>query len=433
MKIRFGIPRGLYLFGVLFMSRIYTEFFVASEQAPILRVYAFAILGITMWVTVRNLRYLTGTMRWWLGLTLLSLSLLALESYAGWGQWFVYLHVFSKLTDFLLVFGMYAYYQHKGLPGLKLLIGTIPLILLLNLIIYHPETFTMEGFLEQERGVSSASAFLLILPLLYFLNTYFKNGSLLVLVAFFGTLSLIVFLQHRTVWVTTGVLLIVDVLMLQRTTSVRPTFKRLVPMLVLPVMVVSLGGLAIVLNNEAVQKKFEQNIADIQNPDKQGTGSFRLNQFEAYIPFIQEYPIAGMRLEGFELPVQFYHSNTGEQVWANGTGHHFHSFYVDRLFYFGLLGLLLALGPPIYLVIKRLRQPEPMTLEAVTLVTYACGGLIYGVSYNWPDYYLGLLGLALAAATVADTVPAPAPAPTRTVSRQPQLAHGSIPSVLLHS
>jgi hypothetical protein len=140
-----------------------------------------------------------------------------------------------------------------------------------------------------------------------------------------------------------------------------------------------------------------------------------------------------MRLKGFELPIQFYHSNTGEAVWINGTGHHFHSFYVDRLFYFGLLGLLLAVGPPIYLVIKRLRQPEPMTLEAVTLVAYACGALVYGVSYNWPDYYLGLLGLALAAATVADTAPAPAPAPARSVSQQPQLAHGSIPSVLLHS
>ncbi|AIZ63608.1 hypothetical protein PK28_07730 [Hymenobacter sp. DG25B] len=433
MKIRFGIPRGLYLFGVLFMSRIYTEFLVSWEGDPLLRYYAFALLGITMWITVRNLRYLTGAMGWWFGLTLLSLFLLALESYGGWGRWFVYLHVFSKLTDFLLVFGVYAYYLRWGLPNLKLLIGSIPLVLLLNLLVFHPETFTMEGFLEQERGVSSASAFLLILPLLYYLNTYFKNGSLLALVAFFGTLSLIVFLQHRTVWVTTGIVLVIDLLLLMRTVSVRPTFKRLVPMLVLPVLVVALGGLAIVLNDEAVQKKFEQNIADIRNPDKQGTGNFRLNQFEAYIPFLQEYPIAGMRLKGFELPIQFYHSNTGEAVWINGTGHHFHSFYVDRLFYFGLLGLLLAVGPPIYLVIKRLRQPEPMTLEAVTLVAYACGALVYGVSYNWPDYYLGLLGLALAAATVADTAPAPAPAPARSVSQQPQLAHGSIPSVLLHS
>ncbi|WP_303311016.1 O-antigen ligase family protein [Hymenobacter sp. BT730] len=433
MKIKFGIPRGLYLFGVLFMSRIYTEFFVAWEGDPLLRYYAFALLGITVWVTMRNLRYLTGAMGWWFGLTVLSLVLLAFESYGGWGRWFVYLHVFSKLTDFLLVFGVYAYYQRWGLPDLKLLIGSIPPILFLNLVIFHPETFTMEGFLKQERGVSSASAFLLILPLLYYLNVYFKKGSMLYLIAFFSTLALIVFLQHRTVWVTTGIVLAIDLLLLMRTVSVRPTLKRVVPMLVLPVLAVSLGGLAIVLNNEAVQKKFEQNIADIRNPEKQGTGNFRLNQFEAYVPFLQEYPIAGMRLKGFELPIQFYHRNTGEAVWANGTGHHFHSFYVDRLFYFGLLGLLLAVAPPIYLVLKRLRQPAPMTLEAVTLVAYVCGGLVYGVSYNWPDYYLGLLGLALSAATVADTAPAPVPALSRPVTRQPKADHASIPSVLLHS
>jgi O-antigen ligase len=237
---------------------------------------------------------------------------------------------------------------------------------------------------------------------------------------FLVCLGMVVFLQHRTVWIAAAVSLPVNLLLLRRVQGVRFSLQRILMLSVLPLLTVLVGGLATVLENPAVVKKLEASIEDIQNPDKQGTGNWRMQQYEAYQPFIAERPILGWRQEGFELPVQFYSTDTNAPIWENFTGHHFHSFYLDRVFYFGLLGVLLALAVPVVLVVKHLMRPGYLTAETVALLACFANLLVYSISYDWAPYHYALLGLMLAA--IAEPIPLPVATPPRHAALPPPLA-----------
>src|SRR5690606_20098813 len=106
-----------------------------------------------------------------------------------------------------------------------------------------------------------------------------------------------------------------------------------------------------------IADKINENIANISNPkqDTTNTSQWRMQQYESYWPYVQQHLIEGMRLAGFELPIQFYHPEAGVAFFEDGTGHHFHSFYYDTIFYFGIIGVsifVIILIHPIYVVLK---------------------------------------------------------------------------------
>jgi O-antigen ligase len=112
---------------------------------------------------------------------------------------------------------------------------------------------------------------------------------------------------------------------------------------------------------------------------------------------VQERPIAGWRLEGFEVPMQFYDPSNDQPMWADRTGHHFHNFYLDRAFYFGILGIALVLLVPIIRIVQRLSQRGPMRTDTALLIAYFGCLLVFSASYDWSTYHFGILGLLLAA------------------------------------
>ncbi|MCB2407990.1 O-antigen ligase family protein [Hymenobacter lucidus] len=411
MKLSLRFRHLLILVAILVTDSAFTRFYTNVDDDPGLRLYNYGLLGLSLWLIVRSWRWFSPGMWRWLILAVLSMAALVLESYADWGTWMVYPHVLGKLTPFLVLFGAYAYYRRYGIPPLGFVMSAVPVMVVLNIILYHPATFTLGGFLGHERGVDTTSAFLLVLPAVYFLNRYLVGNSWLFLFYFFADLGVIIFLQHRTVWLSTGLALLLNLLLVARASTTSLRLRRFLPILALPLLFGLLGGLTMVLNNPDVLKKLNNNVEDISNSESQGTGSWRLQQFEAYEPFIREYPIAGMRLKGFELPIQFFDKTSGAPVWPNYTGHHFHSFYVDRLFYFGFLGLLLAIAPIVLLVVRCLKQARPLPLDTIALVAYAGCGLLYGVSYDWPFYFFGVIGFTMAAVEVAALEPVAPPAP----------------------
>ena len=296
--------------------------------------------------------------------------------------------------------------------------GLLLLGLATNLVLYHRDALSLSAFLDNERGFSSTSAMLLLLPTLYYFNQYLAHGGMARLLVFFLGAALILFLQHRSVWLSMGVALALNGLLvsLGRVAGARLSSARLLPMVLLPLVVLISGGL-VALSDPHVVKKLEGSLNDIMRPSKQGTGSWRLKQFEAYQPYLEEYPIAGMRLKGFELPVQFYTlaDDGGGQVpvWEDRTGHHFHSFYVDRLFYFGITGLLLTVLVPVLLLGRRLLSHLPMAPPTAAFVIFSLSSLIYSITYDWPLYFFGILGLSLAAAAVPSRTPVPLPVDAR--------------------
>ena len=408
----------------------FTEFVFPSlikqpyESPAALEQYKLVLLACSGGITVFCYRYMAPAMKRWFLLVVAALGALALESYAGWNSWMVYPHVFAKLLILLHVFAIYGFHRRFGLPPLGLLMGLILLGLVANLVICHPEALSVSAFLSNERGVDVTAPMLLLLATLYYLNAYFAKGKILQLLAFFFGVALIIFLQHRSVWISMGVALAINatLLLMGRVAGARLSSARLLPMVLIPVVVLISGGLA-VIGNPRVVKRLEASIDDIQHADKQGTGSWRLNQFKAYQPYIEENPIAGMRLKGFELPVQFYHlaDDGGSEVpvWQGRTGHHFHSFYIDRLFYFGIVGLLLTLLVPVLLLLRRVLSPVPLPPASAACIVFSLSTLVYGFSYDWPLYFLGVLGLSLAAA-----------APSRVAVRPPLVPAPPQPALL---
>lgn len=354
-------------------------------------------------ITLLCYRYMAPLMKCWLFMVMIALGLLALESYDGWYSWMIYPHVFAKLLSLLHVFAIYGFYRRFGLPPLGPLMSFLLAGILANLVYCHPTALSMSAFLNNERGVAATAPMLLLLISLYYFNAYLTTGRLLQLGAFLLGVGLIIFLQHRSVWVAMGVALVLNVVLvvLGRVTGARFSSARVLPLVLVPLLVLVSGGLAAV-SNPRVLKKLEAGIDDIQHADKQGTGSWRLDQFNAYQPFIDEYPVAGMRLKGFELPVQFYHlaDDGGSQVpvWKAMTGHHFHSFYIDRLFYFGISGLILILLVPVSLLVRRVLSPVPMSPAVASCIIFSFSMLVFGFSYDWPLYFFAVLGLSLAAA-----------------------------------
>ncbi len=419
MKLSLRFLYLLPVLGVLISDNAFTEFVVPGEESAALVLYGKLLLGISCGILLLCYRYQLPLMRRWFLLVAAGLGALALESYAGWNSWMVYPHVFGKYLVLIHVFAIYAFHRRFGPPPFGLLMAVILLGLGLNLACYHPDALSLSAFLSNERGFDSTSAMLLLLPTLYYLNQYLTRGGLWRLMTFFGGVALIVFLQHRSVWLSMGAALALNAVLLAtgRVAGARLSSARLLPMALVPLFVLLSGGLAAV-SNPRVLKRLEASIDDIQHADRQGTGSWRLDQLNAYLPFIEAHPIAGMRLEGFELPVQFFRlANDGGSsvpVWQGRTGHHFHSFYVDRLFYFGIVGLALTLLVPLLLLVRRVLSPVPLPPASAACIVFSLSTLVYGFSYDWPLYFLGVLGLSLAAAAEPSRVvvpPALAPVP----------------------
>ena len=406
------------------LEAVFWEFFVENADEPVLLRYELVVLVLGVAAALWYWRRMELAMSCSVLLLVAYVVGLMMESYATHGTWVVYLHVFSKALALFLAYGTYGYYRHRGLPSLKILVAVLFVVLLLNLVTIHPDALSLKAFLDNDRGFSATSALLLVLPALLCLNWYLQRGNALMLALFLLALGLIVFLQHRSVWMTTLMALPVNLLLLRRVPTVRFSLNRVSALVLVPLAILFVGGVATVLQNPDVTKKFESSYEDITKANKQGTGSWRFKQMEAYQPLVAERPLLGWRLAGFEVPMQFYDPSSDEPMWEDGTGHHFHSFYLDRLFYFGWLGLLLALVPFFVQIIRRLASPVPLTAETAALMGLFAGCLVFGLSYDWPSYLYPFLGLLLAAAAR----PAPEPAVARPVPR-PKPAAAPAPAV----
>lgn len=410
MKIRLRFLLLLPMLAVLATSRVFWEFgfsSLADQEPEQIKLLNYALLAGSLAAVIWYWRYLEPLLRkWWLVL-MAAIGGLMLESYADWSSWLVYPHVFNKLFVLLLIFGIYAFYKRFGMPSMEQFINVLVVVLFANLLILHRDSLSFSAFVENERGFNSSSAYLLVLVAVFGLNGYLLRSSTWSLLLFFICVPLIIFLQHRSVWIALFIALPIDLWLLWRSKSVRFSSSKISVLLAVPLIAGSLGITMIILDNPEVVRRFEQSIEDIANADKQGTGSWRLKQLESYVPWVQERPISGWRLEGFEVPMQFYDPSSDMPMWADHTGHHFHNFYLDRAFYFGILGILLVLAVPLVMVGRRIFSRRYLSPDAMALVAYFLSLVVFGTSYDWSTYHYGLIGLMLAA--LAEKAPVSSP------------------------
>jgi hypothetical protein len=382
------------LFNEMITGHLGTDINGAPLPSP-MSGYPTLVIAVCVPLSLLLYKYLSGVARFVFWSALLALALLAAESYLTYGVPFVYPHVFQKVMVLFTLTAMYGIYTLFGRITLADLVGMIWIALIINVLIINPKALSISAFVNHERGLVASSVYLLVLPLLFHFNTYLHTRKPIQLFLFFLVAASIFFFQHRTVWVVSIVSLALNGLLLLRAAPQRLSFKALLPLLGIPALLVSIALTTLVVSHPEILTKIGEDIADIKNHDKQGTGEWRVVQTRAYWPYVEQYPILGMRFKGFELPIQFYDP---EQPWLvvfpDGHGHFFHSFYMDSLFYLGVVGLLLLCIPQLYVLIRILRFP-PLHPEVLAWSVFIATSLVYSYSYALPAYFYGLAGLAL--------------------------------------
>jgi O-antigen ligase len=338
-------------------------------------------------------------MRNWFYLYVAYFVFLCLESFYDYNTPLKYLHVSSKIMVCLSIFGVYGFYKRFGDKiTIKGLIFFILLGFALNAILVNSRSFSLGAFLANDRGLASESVYLLIIPLLYNLNSFMKTNNLINMLSFFILFGIIMFLQHRTVWISMGFALVVNFIFLART-DIRPQATAFV-LAGTFIAIIGVSVVSFILSDDKVRERIQYSIDQIMNPtenekaDRVSTSEWRMMQFEGYWPYVEENYLLGMRMQGYELPVQFYDQH-GNNPFEDNTGHHFHSFYLDRLFYFGLIGLLMLILPPLIYIFSCVSKLKTLSNEQLVLLSYISTALLFGLSYNWSDYFYGLLGYAI--------------------------------------
>jgi hypothetical protein len=399
MKIQYGNlswspnPYFLVLIMVLFTERLFLDFFIEPEESSAgTRDIVTALALVT---SVLIFPRLDRFLKIWLVCCFLFLGFLFLESYYHYRTFFVYPHVFSKLTAVFMVPFAYTFFRDAKKKYIRNYVYFVIFIFVLHIVIIKPHVLSFESFIDTERGVTAGSLFLMVLPALFLFNRYMERSSMGTLFLLLIVLGFIIFLQHRSVWMATLAAFVVNTILIKKKASFNINFASVGMIFLVPIIIGAIFSSLVLSKNPEVVEKFKQRVEDIQKVDEQGTGNWRLQQAVSYWPFIQEHMVFGMRFAGFELPIQFYQESTGKIYFEDNTGHHFHSLYVDALFYLGLVGLLLKLAP-IFYAIKKAFSMTQLSNPQISLVSYLAGSIIYGIAYNFPLYLYAFMGIAIA-------------------------------------
>ncbi|MCC9135065.1 O-antigen ligase family protein [Pontibacter silvestris] len=405
MKITYGnlsvSTRNFYIIAIflLFLTDNLFYYLLVGDQGPEAGPPAIDpekyLAIIALIVPILRFNTYSPFMRAWLAVIYLYFLALVIESYLNFGSFLIYPHVFAKIMTLCLIFMFFSFFTEPEDKQAKNIMYLIVAAFFLHILLFKRDAISFAAFVSTERAISAEATYLVSLPCLFFFIRYLTKEHLLDLAFFFVLFGFILFLQHRTVWVTTTITLVLSFIFLKLKSKARPSVTSISLLVLVPVVIGIAASTFIFVEKPEILDQFAKRFSDIENVEAEGsTSSWRLLQFESYLPYIKDNIVFGMRLQGFELPIQFFNPEAGTAYFEAGTGHHFHSFYVDRLFYFGVCGLIIAVVPAIYVIALFLKKPYLSTPE-IALLVFMISGFVFGLSYNWPFYYYGLIGLAM--------------------------------------
>jgi len=397
MKLNYTFLFVIPLASIFLLDNMFMELLAphnGPQQGAILGILLKGLAGIAFAYSAFYFQRMSPPMRFAFFVTSCYVFALVFESYYKYNSFFVYPHVFLKVLIFYFSFFIYTFYKGNYYIKFSHIVYFILISFWLNVLIANPHALSISSFTQHERGVHSSSVYMLVIPFLYFITEYFTKTSFYSLIMAFFVLLSIFFFQHRTVWISTAVVLVLYYLLFRFKTDTPITIGKILPIVtILLAGAIASSAFLFSMHPEIITKILD-NFSDIENFDKQGTGSWRYTQWLSYLPFIEKNWFLGMRFEGFELPIQFYRDDIDKPVFEDGNGHFFHSFYVDVLFYIGSLGLILYLLQAGYGIFKALRMPK-LTSTQIMLISFALSGFVFGISYILPPFFYGVLGWAI--------------------------------------
>ncbi|MCX2741163.1 O-antigen ligase family protein [Pontibacter anaerobius] len=398
MKLNYSFIFAFPLMMIMLLDPMFLELLSGNDEARLgsmLSVLVKLNAGIAFLYSLYRFQSMSSFMRFVFVLVTLYVFGMVFESYYKYSSFFIYPHVFLRLLLFYFVFFTYTFYKNNDYLRLSHIINFILIGFVLNVVLIHPDALSLSSFTNHERGVNATTMYMLVIPFLYFASQYLFVGGLYNMIMSFVVVLAIIFFQHRTVWVCMVGILVVYVYLVKFKADKPVNFGKLLPIAMVVAILGIVSSAFLFSIHPEIITKLQENFSDIENASEQGTGGWRYNQFLSYLPFIKENFIMGMRFEGFELPIQFYRDDLDAPVFEDGNGHHFHSFYVDVLFYVGFVGMLMFMMMYFYSIVKGFTR-RLLNEKQIVLLAFITSGLVYGISYILPYFFYAFLGLAIA-------------------------------------
>jgi len=320
---------------------------------------------------------------------------LVFESLLDYGTIFQQLTLYTILFPAIFIVFVRALCRSYDLDILEFLAKFYLAVYVIFMIIYgRGFSFSLNSvemddygpFSGDSRVIHARSIFMMILPLLWFLNKYLKERATSALLWFLFCVIVIVIHQHRSVWASSlfslGVyfFIVVRSRIISLSKTLKIFFSAALGILLLAFVISQLFPDMLTF--------FGERFSEILDPTREdGTGKFRADQRRVYFPMVLERPFFGWTFEGFEM------KNPLVDWWPEKTGQHFHEGFMEMLFYHGFLGLILKYFYLLYLGFKAFFRN--LDEKSGILIAFTLAGLIFSFSYVLPLIFWGVVGICL--------------------------------------
>ncbi|MEZ0608466.1 O-antigen ligase family protein [Fibrella sp. WM1] len=378
-----AIFKRLHLYLFLFSELALSSPLAAPLQSSVRRIVVIGGISYAILFFPRLPRHLRiGTV-----LYLILIAMLMSTSYFKYGQAIGSLQYMSLSLSTTVVYGGFMGAWFLRDISIKEIV-TVTLILFafnqlaLGRILTHQ-------FNSTDRSTSSEETYYLTLVFCFYMVSFLQdNRGKNMNMAIFSLLLIIGFF-HRTLWVTTGVAIVIIMLVMRG--AVQKRFMRMT-VLALPYLIIGIISVALlVAARPQIMDNLLSSIDDIENSNTQGTAGWRYNQRELYLERIVQRPFFGWMYDGYddgELTAVL----EGNADWIGVKGTFIHSGYIHVLYHYGLFGMVLMYGMLINTLLfmwRRFRQ-EP---GYIALFVFLCTGFVFSWSYQLPLFYWVLVGV----------------------------------------
>jgi len=370
----------------IFSWLLYPVSVVLLNYEKVLTILIFAYL-------LYEFRALKTNEKVYLGLFTAFIIKLVFESMIHYGNFFEQLTMFSIL--FPVVFAIYVKFLCRSLQiDLLPFISRFYLYLYLVFMLIYGRQFSFSlneiemkdygPFSGDSRIIHARSIFMLILPMLYYLNRIVIHRHSKSLIPLIICLTAILIHQHRSVWASTIFALLIMLFASYRNRYIN--LARVYQIGLICVLIVCFAWFILGAANPHLVDFFGQRAGEILDPNREGgTGAFREEQRLVYFQYVVQRPFFGWTFEGFNMP------NPIVDWWPAKSGQHFHEGYMEMLFYHGVAGLLFKYIPIAYLLIRAFSKR--LSQQSVILIAFCTSGLIFSFSYVLPLVYWGVVGM----------------------------------------
>ena len=255
-------------------------------------------------------------------------------------------------------------------------------------------SFSLEGVGLEDLGpysgdgrtIHANSILMMIIPLIWYLHNYLSTKKVTSLLIFIFCCIVILIHQHRSVWSSAIVAIVVYFVLIMRFN------RKTVPKVwgfIFGAIVIGIFAFVLISNMfPDMTDFFGARFSEIFDPaQEESTGRFRFEQRETYFKLFLNRPLFGWTFEGFEM------DNPLVDWWPKYSGQHFHESYMEMLFYQGIVGFSVKFSFLFYLIYKAFSKK--LTEQTIVILSFCLSGLIFSFSYVLPLIYWGHVGLCL--------------------------------------